>query len=765
MNGLATRLSLSFLSAVGLVHSAWGGELADAEEKRLFFETRIRPLLVESCFECHTEKAKGGLRLDSREALLRGGDSGKAVIVGEPAASLLLEAVDYGADSYQMPPSGRLSDRQIADLRRWVSEGVNWPDHETASVFSQPSRFEMTPEQRQWWAWQLPQSVVIPTPEHQDWVQTPVDAFVLNRMETEGLRPAPPAAPEQLLRRVSFDLTGLPPTPQTRAAFLRNPSRDALARRIEGLLASPRYGERWAQHWFDGVRYVSDVGYYNFSEHGWRYRDWVIGALNADMPYDDFVLHQLAGDLLTSPYGEVPYAEGIIATGVLAMGNYDDQESDKEKLYAEVIDDQIDLVGRQFLGLTLACARCHDHKFDPISTADYYGLGGMFMSSRVLESKSRIGAHRLKVPLLSAEALQGIARLRDSIKALEKRLKQESLTKTETLKLQRRIRRLQARIPPLGGMAIGIREGGPDNSRHSEIGDMAIYIRGNPYRLGPKVPRRIPVLFGGDSVVPEGRSAEQSGRLGLARWIVSPENPLTARVMVNRIWQFHFGSGLVSTPNNFGMRGAPPSHPELLDYLALRLIDSGWSVKAMHRLIMNSAVYQQSTQGGASRVERDPENRWLSRFSPRRLTAEELYDSLLQVGGDLAPGIGEGSGNRAVYRRIGHLHSSPVARLFDAPPTGTIVAQRSTSTTAPQALYLMNDERVIRASQGLADRLGRGSRSDAEQIDRAHLILFGRHARPEELEIGERFLDGVGGGNRWAYFQVLICSNEFVFIE
>lgn len=734
-----------------------------------FFEERIRPVLVEYCYECHSEKAKGGLRLDSRARLLEGGESGVAAVEGDSSASLLIQAIEYGADSNQMPPKMKLPVTIIRDLKQWVSMGLPWPD-EAAGVKADLVKegFRISEKQHEFWSFQPISNPAIPMVEHDGWARTEIDSLILSALEAKDLVASSMANKEQLIRRATFDLIGLPPTAEEIDAFVSDESESAFVDVVNRLLASPHYGERWARHWFDGVRYVSDVGYYNFSDLGWRYRDWVIKALNEDLPYDDFIVHQIAGDLLTPPPGVEVYADGIIATGVLAMGNYDDQESDKEKLYAEVVDDQIDLVGRQFLGLTLACARCHDHKFDPISTVDYYALGGIFMSSQVLETNSRISAHRLKLPVETAGTMRRYQEMRDEIKRLDKDFKQsekEEATGTELARIRARLELLKASLPADGGLTIGIQEGGYANSRHKDVGDMHLYIRGNPYNLGPIVPRAIPTLFSTQMQAPVIKNTSQSGRLELARWIANENNPLTARVMVNRIWQHHFGVGLVATSNNFGIRGDKPSHPKLLDYLAHSFIRSGWSIKAMHRLIMNSAVYQQSTKGDGRLIEADPENRLLGRFPPRRLSAEEVNDSLLAVSRRMKLEIGARNGNRAVYKRVGHLFSSLVMNLFDSPATGTIAASRSESTTAPQALYMMNDEAVILASQNMANYLSSESDLDRRQVERAYQILYGR--RPSEAEIlaGQDYLSALETDRRWTYFQVLMCSNEFIYLD
>lgn len=759
---------LLFINAFSLFYLCCGVASSSADEAKVaFFEKKIRPVLVQRCYKCHSEKTEGGLRLNSSSAMIRGGDSGAAVKPGKPGESLLLKAIHYGGDSFQMPPDGKLQASVIADFETWIERGAIWPAGDAdMPTPTEPKPFVITKEQREFWSFQPVAEVTPPSVRNNDWPQNDIDRFVLRRLEADNLNPSPRASKRELIRRVTFDLTGLPPTAEEVEDFLSNESPDAFSKVVDRLLQSPQYGEHWARHWLDGVRYVSDVGYYNFSDLGWRYRDWVVRALNDDLPYDQFVVHQIAGDLLPPPRGEAIYADGLIATGVMAMGNYDDQESNKEKLYAEVIDDQIDLVGRQFLGLTISCARCHDHKFDPISNADYYALGGIFLSSQVLESKSRIGAHRLKLQLDNAEQQSQHNEHLALIKAVEEEIKaaKGDAEPTQLEELQKRLETLRRETPALRGETIGIAEGPHQMGRHNTIGDMPIYIRGNPFSLGEKVPRRFPQILAGENQTPICDRTSQSGRLELAKWIANQANPLTARVMANRIWQKHFGAGIVRTPSDFGSRGERPTHPLLLDFLAREFTKSNWSIKAMHRLIVNSAAYQQSCVSDSQLVESDPENRLLARFSPRRLKAEELYDALLLVSGRLKSETGRGKGNRALYQRIGHLHPTRMANLFDAPTAGTMSPSRGESTSATQALYLMNDGNVIAAARALHDRVNREADTPELRVSLAYRTLFGRTPTDDELAAGVAYLKSSPDDRHWTLMQVLLCSNEFIYL-
>ena len=567
----------------------------------------------------------------------------------------------------------------------------------------------VTDEDRQFWSFRPVEKPALPL-AGDAWIRGAIDSFVLHKIRDAGQAPADETSKTLWLRRVSFDLIGFPPTPAEIVAFTEDQDPGAYARIVDRLLASPRYGERWASHWLDGVRYVEEVGFYNFGDLGWRYRDWVIRALNADMPYDKFVVHQIAGDLLPDPNGSEVYADGTIATGFLCMGNYDDQESDKEQLYAEVADDQIDVVTRQFLGLTVSCARCHDHKFDPIPTSDYYAMAGIFMSTRVLGTESRIGAKRLKVPIKHGRQ---------------------------------------------SGFAMAAQDGGYSNSRHKKIGDMAIYVRGNYKELGEVVPRRVLQVIAGDHAQPIGERTEQSGRLELARWIADPKNPLTARVMVNRVWQQHFGHGLVRTASNFGALGERPTHPDLLDWLAARFVEDGWSLKKLHRQIVLSATYRQCSNVVVS-LETDPKNRLFARYDRRRLSAEQIHDSLLFVSGRLQIDTTRGDDARAIFTHTGHLKPWRFGQVFDAPPTGTMLARRDESTTAPQALYLLNDRAVVDSARGLERLFG-------DDITAVFLAIFGRKPSAEETRWSSDYLETTP--KPWTLYHVLLCSNEFLYVE
>jgi hypothetical protein len=532
---------------------------------------------------------------------------------------------------------------------------------------------------------------------------------------------------------------------------------------VERLLSSPNYGERWASHWLDGVRYVEEVGYYNFSDLGWRYRDWVIEAINDDMPYNQFIIHQIAGDLLPDPDGGKTYANGIIATGFLCMGNYDDQESDKDQLYSEVVDDQIDVITRQFLGLTVSCARCHDHKFDPIPTSDYYAMAGIFMSTRVLETKSRIGAKRLSVSIHSEEDIKKRTSIENQTKELSEKIKNlPDKDSDEAKQNSQQLQKIKSLPLPKTGMAMAAQEGAYSNSQLKQIGDMPIYIRGDYNTKGPLAPRAVLQVIAGKHSQPISERTKQSGRLELAHWIADPENPLTSRVMVNRIWQNHFGSGIVKTPSNFGSLGERPTHPKLLDWLAFKFTKSAWSVKAMHREIVLSSTYRQQSESTDS-ILNDPENKLFARYGRRRLEAEQLHDSILFVSGMLKSNAKKGSGSRAIYTHTGHLKPWRFGQIFDSPPTGTMISKREQSVSAPQSLFLLNDSLVTEAAQHIASKFKKSLSPLPEQISEIYLSLYGRKPTRTEMEIALNYLKTAK--KPWTFYQVLLCSNEFLHIE
>ena len=785
---------------------------ATDEPEVAFFESKIRPVLVEHCYKCHSadsEKIKGGLRVDSRDALLKGGDSGPALIPGEPEKSLLIKAIRYLDPDLKMPPrkdeDKKLADAQIADILLWVGKGAIMP----ATTGTVAAKHDYATARTNW-AFHKPIDPPVPggtvisnqsrratgrslitdslSTEH----SPAIDAFLGAKFRAKGLKPSPQADKTTLIRRATFDLIGLPPTLEEIDAFLNDHSTNAFARVVERLLASPRYGEKWGRHWLDVVRYTDSfdsrgIGGEADVPEAWRYRDWVVNAFNSDMPYDRFITHQIAGDILATNAPGKFDTNALIATGVFVIGEWGTGDADKEKMLTDIVDDQIDVTSRGFLGLTMACARCHDHKFDPISTDDYYGMAGIFFSSHILPNPGAktAGSPVLRIPLVSSAEFAA-HNLREERNVESEFGATASPMDEETVRLERARKELAA-LDRKFPVAHALQEGGTPNSAYKGFHDARVMVRGKYDRLGDVVPRHFP------HVIAESQAAIRngSGRLELARWIASKENPLTARVMVNRIWQHHFGEGIVRTPNNFGKLGTPPTHPELLDWLAHRFMDSGWSIKAMHRLMMNSAAYQQTATGG----KKDPDNLFFARMNGRRLEAEEIRDALLAVTGQIdltmgGPAINDlNTKRRTLYVMTIRSDKSNYRSLFDAPDAQTMAEKRVDSTVAPQALFLLNSPFALAQANALAERVTKqNTGDDAARVNWLYHLLYGRRPRAKELELGLRSVTwrdelhesqsdrtGTRGARpsnaearlaAWQrYCQVLLCANEFIFVD
>ncbi len=757
-----------------------------------FFESRVRPVFVAHCYPCHSsaaKKSKGGLRLDTREGLLKGGDSGPALIPGDPDKSLFIRAIRQKDEHLRMPPKQKLSSTQIADLAAWVKAGA--PDPRTANS---AAKYGMSlDEGRRFWSFRPVQKPPVPLVKDSSWQSTPVDAFILARLEAAGVAPVPQADRRTLLRRVTFDLTGLPPTPAEMDAFLADTSPEALARVVDRLLASPRYGERWGRHWLDVVRYADTCG--NASDHpvpqAHQYRDWVIRAFQRDMPYDQFVREQIAGDLMPAA-SESQRRERIIATGYLAIARR--FGGDRTGEHHLTLDDTIDNLGRAFLGSSIACARCHDHKFDPFTVQDYYALYGIFASTRYPFPGAEVGRQQEDfVPLLSATELEATLRpYREKIAALTAKVKKLEAAKAEAKALAEARKELAAAeaARPVLSDAYAVAEGTSADAR--------VQVRGDPQRLGETVPRGFPAVLGGQRLPP---GSSGSGRLQLAGWLTDPQNPLTARVMVNRIWQYHFGRGIVPTPNDFGRQGKPPTHPELLDFLAARFIESGWSVKAMHRLILLSRTWQLSSTGPASLATADPNNALYGRFDRRRLDAESIRDAMLFVAGELEERQGGGhpfppartwgftqhvpfmavyeTRRRSIYLMQPRLRKHPYLALFDGADPSSSTAVRLPSTTPLQALFLMNDPLAHEAAAKLAERILASAPQTAERIAFAYRLALSRPPTSEAQQDCADFVDKYRERllahktpsdeleqRTWAAFaRALLSANEFVFID
>ncbi len=817
--------------------SAW----ADTDEATALFESRIRPVLVEHCYKCHSGGAKspkGGLRLDNREALLRGGGNGPAIVPGKPGDSLLIKALSHEGDVAEMPPDEKLPDRVLADFRRWITLGAPDPRKQSPAV-TKPAGDVASG--RDAWAFRPPRYPRVPAVRDTSWASDELDRFILARLEAKGLRPAPDADRYTWLRRVALDLAGLPPSPEQIVAFSNDPSPRAKERVVDRLLASPAFGERWARHWLDLTGYADQIGTANdiFAEHAWRYRDYVIAAFNTDTPFDRFIHEQLAGDLL--PYGTVEErARNLIATGFLVLGDLTVVEADKAKLRVDVIDQQVDKVGKAFLGMTLGCARCHDHKFDPIPLRDYYALAGIFSSTEsvcraewgvwswptVAElpetpaqqagRKARFEQHRKAIGALTAErerAGHRIEKIGVLLKGQGKVGKTNGIDPATREALEKERRELEARVSKLATdmehaefftPAVPVAFAVHDSARP---GGMRITIRGNAHALGDEVPRGFVRVVSRNRpvLIPSG----ESGRRQLAGWIANPDNPLTARVAVNRIWQRLFGEGIVRSVDYFGSRGETPTHPELIDALALRFVAGGWSQKRLIRNLVLSRAYAMSSAHDSRSNAVDPDNRLLWRMNRRRLDAESLRDVMLAVAGTLTTcrggpglpleypentgGLRKGDVNppsfrlarfrpeqefvRTVYLPI--IRSGPqagpaeVRNVFDFTQPGELAGQRPVTTVPTQALFLMNAKILKRRALELARRTTAVAGDDA-RLDGLWLRVLNRPITAAERADSAAFLAAIRNVDpsgdpasrelrAWAELcHALLASNEFL---
>ena len=760
---------------------------------REFLQARVKPVLESKCFGCHLSEPQGGLRMDSLEALLKGGNSGPALVKGDPDASLLVKAVRYQHD-LKMPPTGPLPADEAEDIARWIADGAAWTDDGGEAL--QP--YEISEEHRQHWAFQPLRQGAVPVPAGADDSADAIDRFLLARLEREGLKASPLAGKRTMIRRLTFDLTGLPPTPQEITDFLADESQTAYADLVERLLRSPHYGERWGRHWLDLVRYADtagDSGDFPVPE-AYKYRNYVIDAFQGDKPYDDFIREQIAGDLLPSD-SEPERWNKIVATGYLAISRRIGVSP--HRLRHITLEDTIDNLGKTFLGLSVQCARCHDHKFDPIPTADYYALYGILDSSvfpspgaEHLPYRSnfvyRVGADKAREVL--AEYEQGITSWndREREKFREYQSFQNMLITTpgrnrivvwDELQELRAERAVFARTEPPLETAYAISEG---------VGkDSHIHQAGDPRSKGPEVRRGFLQILGGAKLPP---SYEGSGRRLLADWIADEGNPLTARVMVNRIWHHHFGTGLVNTTSDFGVRGTPPTHPELLDYLARYFIDSGWSVKAMHRLIVHSRAYRQVSSDTRHNFDKDPQNRLVWRFNRRRLDAEQIRDSILAFSGDLDLSKGGRhpfphrrtyfyrqhepfaehfpTNRRSVYIMQGRIQKNPYLDLFDGPDGNLPMSERKATTTTLQALFLMNSEFMHEQAQAMAERWSAELPVRADFLERATETIFARPPSPQDAEQAASYFATASGTQeqkRAGYLRAMLASNEFLFVD
>jgi cytochrome c553 len=784
------------------------GRALTADEVK-FFESKIRPLLITHCYGCHSKSAnasKGGLRLDTRDATLRGGKSGPAVVPGDLDSSLLVRAVRYHDVDFQMPPDGKISDDEIALLERWVEMGAPDPrvDKPAAAGGASPgtdhrwTAEDIARGRANHWAYQPVAAHTPPAVADAAWSATAIDAFLMAAMAERGLTPADLADKRTLLRRASFDLTGLPPSEADLAAFERDASPDAFAKAVDRLLASSAYGERWGRHWLDVARYAESSGKESnlLYPHAWRYRDYVIDAFNEDKPYDRFLVEQLAGDLLPAA-SDADRAEHLVATGYLAFGTKSHNARGKPQFQMDLADEQLDAATQGMLGLTVACARCHDHKFDPITQKDYYAVAGIFLSTDTRfgtfegqqnnhasalielpresgmpagptmrpEQRSILASLKTRTEEEAERAAAVIAQAREARQAgkelpanIQQQIVRARATQGAVRNLESMTSRFDERGEPTEANMVAMGAVDRDRALNARVLD-----RGELDKPGEVVHRGFVQLLSTGS---EQKINKGSGRLALAEWIARDDNPLTARVWANRVWLHLFGQPLVPTPDNFGMSGLAPSHPELLDHLAARLVASGWSTKALIREIMLTRAYAMSSAFDAKNAEIDPDGTYLWRMPKKRLEAEAIRDAMLAAAGVLdakprvgspvaflegglrGPGIerlagtlnGVGDNHRSVYLPIVRDRVPESLEVFDFAEPAFVTGKRDATNVPTQALFLMNSEEITRLADRFAARVIDAGERDVDRIRAAFAIAFGRAPSSAEIAACRDFL-------------------------
>ena len=791
------------------------------QDQLAFFEKKIRPVLIDQCYSCHTTETakgpKGSLTVDTRLGLRSGGDSGPAVVPNNLKASLIVKAMK-GDGLSQMPPKNKLSDEVVADFEKWIGMGA--PDPRNGKSKGEAKVIDIE-KGREHWAFQ---------PVKSSTSNASIDSLILAKLNEHKLTPSSPADPRTLVRRVYFDLIGLPPTPEQVEAFVSG--KETYEQLLDRLLKSPQFGEKWGRHWLDIARYAESSGkeqnmVYPFA---WRYRDYVIASFNKDKPYNEFLMEQLAGDLLPAA-NDTEKAEKTIATGFLAVGAKSHGERNRQQFLLDVADEQIDTMGQAMLGLTIACARCHDHKFDPIPTKDYYAIAGIFTSTETLFGTATGMQARQSAPLATLPKDSDVP-VGPMMSKSELDAKKASLATMKTgLDKQRQDDRKNGQTVPINQLfyiqQIGITEkqlsyydadGTPKKMAMAAQDrtfpkDMPVHIRGEVDKLGEVVPRGFVQVA---STAPAKIASRSSGRKELAEWVASEKNPLTARVMSNRIWQHLFGQGLVHSPDNFGTTGQAPTHPELLDLLASDFVKNGWSVKKLIREVMLSKTYRQASANIGANAAIDPDNNFLWRMSKRRLDAEAIRDAMFQVSGQLTmtppngspvqkfegnlqqlgrpapggfgggPGMGGGgissimeTSRRSVYIPILRDNVPEALELFDFAEPSLVTGSRDGTSVPSQALYLMNNPQVMKLAESFSEKLAKGTKTDSERVNAAFQLAFGRPATATETKAATLFIEKFTKAEMmssrkkadveraaWAAFaQALFSAAEFRYLD
>lgn len=771
-------------------------EQADTAAKTKFFETRIRPLLAARCFKCHgEEKQSGGLRVDALSTLLEGGESGAALVAGKPDESLMVEAIRW--ESYEMPPSGKLPDEEIALLTKWISDGAFWPEHDAVLRDDTPATPRISDEDRQWWAFQPVADPPVPPMNSNGWVRNEIDHFIIEKQNKAGISPAPEANRRTLIRRIYADLIGLPPRNEDIQAFVNDQSSTAWENLIDRLLDSPQYGERWGRHWLDLVRYSESDGYRadGYRPTMWRYRDWVIRSFNEDKPFDQFVREQIAGDEL-DPHNP----DAVIATAYWRLYLYEYNQRDVRGHWRAIIDELTDITGEAFLGMSIGCAKCHDHKFDPILREDYFRLQAFFSSieprddialatprekaafdkqQREWESKTqsiRDQIAAINAPYLASKRRSAVEKFPPDVREIANQPESEWSThdrqlmnlvqrqidfEYSRLKLkeddQKKVDELKKKLaefdhlkPAPFPVSLTVTDAGPSPTPAVIPGDrkQREILPGTLTVLNPD-----PMEIARPELAPESTGR----RAALARWLTSSDNPLSTRVIVNRIWQYHFGSGIVETSSDFGHLGEHPSHPELLDWLTTYFVENGQSFKTLHRLILNSATYRQSAaHPDAKRISLiDPRNRLRWRSDIRRLAAEQIRDSILFASGELntsagGPAVSAKTPRRSIYTKVVRNSPDPLLKAFDAADGFNSTAERDVTTTPTQSLLMMNGDWILdrarafsrRVDASVASQRSPGSDIYHETVQTAWELALGRSPSDVELSSAVRYLTG-----------------------
>jgi mono/diheme cytochrome c family protein len=816
-------LAIVVANASALLGSGKANPPADAKTDAAM-EKQVRALFAEHCYRCHSHqagKSKGDLVLDSMASMRKGGKTAPAVVPGEPAKSLLIKAVMQDDDDLKMPRDGKLAAVEIALLRDWIKSGAPWTETTGKPGLRLPG--QITDADRKYWAFQPVMAVAPPEVKDAAWAKNPIDRFVRHRLDAEGLKPSTAADRRALVRRIYFDITGLPPMPAEVEAFVNDPAANAVEKLVDTLLASPRYGEQMARHWLDLVRYAESDGFRQdaYRQNAWRYRDYVVRAFNADKPYNRFVREQVAGDEL-----DPDDADCVIASGYLAHGIYEFNQRDVRTQWDNMLAEVTDVTADVFLGLGFACARCHDHKYDPILQKDYFALQAFFAGLMPAEDVPLLRrAERAEYDRQQAVWLDKTAKIRAEIAKVEAEERGKSITsmvskfppdiqtminkptaertavehqlatlayrqvqgdlaglagrmkgdaKTRLLELHKELTRFDADRPPACGVAFAAHD----------VGTAAPPTLIPKRKGAPIEPAILSVLKKQPLQIAPPPGIDSTGRrLALANWLTQPEHPLVARVIVNRVWQQHFGRGLIATPNDFGNLGDKPSHPELLDWLADRFVKDGWSFKKLHRMILTSQTYRQSATAPASEagLKLDPENRLLWRMTTRRLAAEQIRDAILSVTGQLdlkagGPSEDAKGPRRSIYTKVLRNTRDPLLDVFDPAETFTSIAQRNVTTTPTQALLMLNSPFMQQQAQAFAARLLKESPADEDgRIDAAFRLVFGRAATVQQKEQVRTFLveqekriPAAADARRAVLVElclVLLNANEFVYVD